>query len=202
MSVWRTKKHGNILCCVDGGRIFAEIDPNTQSVRMVFEPGRSCLEDDAYDWEFRIEGDELLKRFTTTTFGEPPEVDWSTQRVLIALEGSERDRWLGQSASIYRAHREDRQRAARAQQRIAMEREEGFVAALPEDCSDLEFRKVGKGWGVCVTAQEPFWTDETFRYRGKDLFLQLRLVLSRLGRLGSFVPRMEDDDEDRCYFGE
>jgi hypothetical protein len=202
MSVWRTKEHGHILWQVHGADRFAEIEPDSETVRMVFERGQSCLEYDEYDWAYLVEGAKLRKRFTTTTYGESPKVKWSTERRLVPLEGGEQHYWVERAPVIYVVYQEGRQLQAQAEQRATMERAASFVVALPADCSDLEFRRLRDGWGVSVPGQDPFWTDRTFRYRGKDMFSELREVLLRLGRLESFVPRMENDDEDRWFQGE
>ena len=202
MSLWRVKQNERILWRVDATNEFIEIDPESETVSTVFASTQSSLDFEAYDISYAVQGKRLRQCQTTTKFGQSPRVTWSTQRELTPLSGDERDVWMEWAPFIYQAYLEGRQLDGQVLRRSDQRRAASFVAALPEDCSDLEFRKVAEGWAVSVRGQSAFWIDSTYRYRGKDLFFQLREVLSGLGRLESFVPRMEDDVQALCFHGE
>lgn len=204
MPIWTTAR-GHILWLGGAADTYVEIDPGTMSVRAIHAPGSYSYEDELYEWTVFVDGGDLRKRTNVTKYGDAPTTSVATAVEGIApMSGPNAQAAESGARTAFGAYQTQRRTERNALQVAHDERMMGFLNSLPDPCSHLVFRRLGRGWSVSLRdAMTPFWTDDTYPWRGTDLHSQLRKSLVSAGKeVASFDHELLSLSDELCYHGE
>lgn len=200
LTFWRAGDR-HLVASKEGNRTRYYVLHLDGKVATIHQDGDFSLEDELYRWQHVVEGDELRRHTTIErwNYGRTESVEVVLKN-LRPVSAEEHAHWEEAFPVIRDVHESELE-----QQRITMGQEEArrrasFLAALPRDATELEFRRVGKGWGVAVPGSAPFWTDDTFPWRGKDLHIKLgQWVRAELPEPTTFRTVLESESDWAWY---